>query len=121
MSTEITISKREVQELDTIAKSVIAYSEDDRRKADQLFAYYQELIASGDTKGETREAMAKALQLKEESVGNLIEIMKLKSRLIEKKLQLEMKAMSMEESDFGGGKGHDTTKIISSMEDVDDV
>lgn len=121
MNTEIAISKKEVAELDNIAKSIIAYSEDDRRKADQLYSYYQELIASGDTKGETREAMAKALELKEESVGNLIEILKLKSRLIEKKIQFEMKAMSADEGTFGNGKGHDTTNIISSMENIDEV
>lgn len=119
MSTEITISKKEIQDLDHIAKSVMAYSEDDRRKADQLYTYYQELIATGDGKGETRESLAKALELKENSVGNLIEILKLKTRLIEKKLQFEMKSMAAEQDEFDA-KGRDTTDIISSMEDFEE-
>lgn len=119
MGTDVTISKKEIQDLDHIAKSVMAYSEDDRRKADQLYTYYQELISSGDKKGETRQSLAKALELKENSVGNLIEILKLKTRLIEKKLQVEMKAMSADQDEFDA-KGRDTTDLISSMEDYEE-
>ena len=84
-----------------------------------LYEYYQKLIDGGDTKGETREALAKALELREKSVLNLIEILKLKTRLMEKKMSLEARKIMME--DFTGRKvgrrsGRDHTELIAELE-----
>lgn len=120
MSNELEeISPRDIAEMDNVAQEVIAYSEDDRRKSDQLYEYYQKLIDGGDTKGETREALAKALELREKSVLNLIEILKLKTRLMEKKMSLEARKIMME--DFTGRKvgrrsGRDHTELIAELE-----
>jgi hypothetical protein len=109
------ITDKEIVELDSVAQDIITYSEDDRRKADDLYQYYQELITAGDSKGETRVALAKSLELREKSVENLIEILKLKTRIIEKKLTVEMKKTSDE--DYNPRRsGIDTSKIISKME-----
>jgi hypothetical protein len=112
------VSPREIAEMDNVAKEVIAYSEDDRRKSDQLYEYYQKLIDSGDTKGETRESLAKALELREKSVLNLIEILKLKTRLMEKKMSLESRRMMMEDFRNVGSKrsGRDHTDLIARLE-----
>jgi hypothetical protein len=118
---DLEITKKEVAELDTVAHNIVAYSEDDRRKADQLYEYYQELISKGDTKGDTRIALAKSLELKEMSVQNLIEILKLKTRLLEKRISLQI-AKEMSASDNGNQRmsGFDTSKIISEMDKVGD-
>jgi hypothetical protein len=113
------ISDKEIVELDTVAQDIITYSEDDRRKADDLFQYYQELITGGDAKGETRVALAKSLELREKSVENLIEILKLKTRIIEKKLTFEMKKISNDDDENTRRSGTDTSKIISRMEEME--
>ena len=82
-----------------------------------IYKYYQELIEKGDTKGDTRVALAKSLELREASVNNLIEILKLKTRLVEKKISLEMKRHSEGHSEgFSKKSGIDTSEIIQEME-----
>ena len=118
---DLQLTQKEITSLDTVAKEVIAYSEDDRRKADDLYKYYQELIEKGDTKGDTRVALAKSLELREQSVGNLIEILKLKTRLIEKKIGLEMRRQMADATpSFGRRSGFDSSDVIKSMEDDDE-
>ena len=115
---DLVLTQGELVSLDKIAMDVIAYSEDDRRKADSLYKYYQELIEKGDSKGDTRVAMAKSLELRENSVNNLIEILKLKTRLVEKKISLEMKRTTGDSNEsFGKKSGVDTNEIIQQMED----
>jgi hypothetical protein len=113
MDKDLIVTQKELDQLDSIARDVTRYSEDDRRKADSLYQYYQELIDKGDAKGETRESLAKSLELRESSVHNLIEILKLKTKLIEKKIQLEMKNTS---NDNSNNKGSDTSELIASIE-----
>lgn len=117
-SKDLIVSQSELRELDTVAKEIVAYSEDDRRKSDALYKYYQELIDKGDSKGETRQALAKSLELREASVNNLIEILKLKTRLIEKKIALEMKSMG--NTGYQDSKGTDTSDLIASIDGGDD-
>ena len=102
-----------------IAQDIILFTEDDRRKSNQLFEYYQKLIDGGDTKGETREALAKALELREKSVLNLIEILKLKTRLIEKKMSLEFRRIIEEDIKEPPGRrsGRDHTGLIAKLEE----
>jgi predicted transposase YdaD len=117
---DLELTKKEITELDGMAHNVVTYSEDDRRKADDLYEYYQELISKGDTKGETRMALAKSLELKEKSANNLIEILKLKARLMEKKLALEI-VKEMKDVDNTGQRrsGFDSSTLISSIDNVD--
>lgn len=110
------VTQEELNNLDTIAKDVINYSEDDRRKADALYKYYQHLIDTGDKQGETREGLAKALELRENSVNNLVEILKLKTRLMEKKLQAEMRNM---DSKGSNSNGRDTSDWIQNIDAED--
>jgi len=116
---DLQLTQEEITSLDAVAKDVIAYSEDDRRKADDLYRYYQELIEKGDSKGDTRVALAKSLELREMSVNNLIEILKLKTRLIEKKIGLEMRRQIVEDGIdgvFHKRSGFDSSGIIKQME-----
>ena len=103
--------------LDETAKNVITYSEDDRRKADELYKYYQSLIESGDKKGETREGLSKALELRERSIQNLIEIIKIKAKLIERKMLIELKNLGNNSDNGMKNVGFDNTDMISRMED----
>jgi hypothetical protein len=114
---ELEVTKKEVAELDVVVHNIIYYSEDDRRKADDLYDYYQELISQGDTKGDTRMALAKSLELKETSVQNLIEIMKLKTRLLEKKISYEI-AKEMKDVDNVGQRrsGFDSSVMITNID-----
>jgi hypothetical protein len=119
MGKDLEISNKEITDIDLVAQSIVSYSEDDRRKSDDLFLYYQELIANGDTKGETREALAKALELREESVKNLIEILKLKTRLLEKKLMFEIRKSYGDEQGSKRASGIDTNDLIAKIERED--
>jgi len=114
---ELEVTKKEVAELDVVVHNIVSYSEDDRRKADSLYEYYQELISQGDTKGDTRMALAKSLELKETSVQNLIEIMKLKTRLLEKKISYEI-AREMKDVDNSGQRraGFDSSVLITNID-----
>jgi hypothetical protein len=114
---ELEVTKKEVTELDVVVHNIVSYSEDDRRKADDLYDYYQELISQGDTKGDTRMALAKSLELKETSVQNLIEIMKLKTRLLEKKISYEI-AREMKDVDNVGQRrsGFDSSVMITDID-----
>jgi len=116
---DLQLSQKEIASLDQVAKNIIAYSEDDRRKADDLYSYYQELITKGDSRGDTRMALAKSLELREMSVNNLIEILKLKARIIEKKLSFEIKREMLDRVDtalHGKRTGMDTNDMIKSLE-----
>lgn len=114
---DLIVTQKELSELDSITKNIMVYSEDDRRKADSLYEYYQKLIADGDKDGETRKALAKALALREESVTNLIEILKLKTKIVEKKIGYEMQRMQYANPDVPSNKrGNDTSDLIIAME-----
>ena len=109
-------TKNEIVKLDEMARQIITQSQDDRLKSDDLYSYYQGLIANGDTKGETRLALSKSLELREASVNNLIEVLKLKTRLMEKQLLYEIKKQDL---DHGGSRrmnGYDTTRLISDID-----
>jgi hypothetical protein len=118
-SKELQTTKNEIAKLDETARQIITQSQDDRLKADDLYSYYQSLIANGDTKGETRIALAKSLELREMSVNNLIEVLKLKTRLMEKQLLYEIKRQDIEHSGMGVGRrngGYDTTSLITEID-----
>lgn len=123
MDKDLQVSQDEITNLDKIAKDIVLYSEDDRQKANDLYKYYQELIDGGDSKGDTRMALAKSLELRETSVNNLIEILKLKTRLVEKKIALEMKRTEERpESGFFSSKkaGFNSSDVIKNMEEDDE-
>lgn len=123
MDKDLQITQDEITNLDKIAKDIVLYSEDDRQKANDLYKYYQELIDAGDSKGDTRIALAKSLELRETSVNNLIEILKLKTHLIERKIALEMKRTGEgPESSFFSGKraGFNSSDVIKNMEEDDE-
>lgn len=116
---DLEITQKEIRDLDTVAHNIVLYSEDDRRKADDLYSYYQELITGGDNKEATREGLAKSLELKEMSVNNLVEILKLKTRLLEKKIVLEIKRQgNYEAGPVGSMKrtGFNTSELISDID-----
>lgn len=106
-----------IESLNDTAKMVIQYSEDDRQKANELYKYYQGLIEGGDAKGETREGLSKALELREKSVENLIEIIKIKARLTERRMLLELKNISNNGDGNMRNAGFDNTDLINKIED----
>lgn len=116
---ELERTKNEIVKMDEMAQQIIIHSADDRLKSDDLYSYYQTLISNGDVKGETRLALAKSLELREASVNNLIEVLKLKTRLMEKQLLYEIKRQDIEHGSMGLGKrnsGYDTTRLISEID-----
>jgi len=109
-------NNKELILIDETAQKVINYSEDDRRKADDLYTYYKSLIEAGDKKGETREGLAKALELREKSVQNLIEILKIKAKVIEKKILAESRKNNP--IDNLRNVGSDNSNLINEIEDI---
>ena len=110
-------TKAEVVKMDEMVQQIVIHSADDRLKADDLYNYYIQLIANGDTKDGTRIALAKSLELREASVNNLIEVLKLKTRLMEKQLLYEIKRQDI--GNIGVGKrngGYDTTSLITEID-----
>lgn len=114
---ELEKTKNEIVKMDEMARQIITQSQDDRLKANDLYDYYIQLIANGDVKGETRIALAKSLELREASVNNLIEVLKLKTRLMEKQLLYEIKRQDIEHGGMGKRNGgYDTTNIIMDID-----
>ena len=109
------IGDSDLDSLDQTAKHIVQYVEDDRRKADQLYDYFKSLIENGDGKGETREGLAKSLQLREASARNLIDILKIKAKILERKIMSQNPKVT--HSDGMRSVGTDNSDLINEVED----
>jgi hypothetical protein len=74
----------DVEDLSSVAEGLVDMVKSDRVKADEIFdLFYADLAQKTDRSQASKEALTKALELKIESSKNIIELLKIKSRLTE--------------------------------------
>jgi len=79
---ELTKDEIDVEEVDSIAEGLVNMVKDDRKKADEIFdLFYTNLGMGHDRSESSKEAITKALELRIEASKNLIELLKVKSKI----------------------------------------
>jgi len=77
------LQKQQIEQMNTIAKDVVDSVAQDRDRADELYDFMRDQIdVDGDKNPATREAMARALELKMKGTDQKIELLKIKAKLI---------------------------------------
>ena len=80
---EENIHAREIKQMDKVAKQVVSQIGDDRDKSDELYDFMRDQVdIDGDKNPATRDAMAKAMELKMKGTDQMIELLKIKAKLI---------------------------------------
>ena len=79
----VQVQKQQIEQMNAIAAEVVKSVDDDRDRADELYDFMRDQIEiDGDKNPATREAMAKALDLKMKGTDQKIELLKIKAKLI---------------------------------------
>lgn len=74
----------DVEEINSIAEGLVDMVKDDRKKCDEIFdLFYTNLAQDTDRSQASKEAIARALELKIEASKNLIELLKVKTKFSE--------------------------------------
>lgn len=77
------VQKEQVEQMNLIAQDVVDSVSEDRDRADELYDFMRDQIdIDNDRNPATREAMAKALDLKMKGTDQKIELLKIKAKLI---------------------------------------
>jgi len=106
-----------IQQMNEVAALVVENIKDDRDKADELYDFMKdEIDISQDKNPATREAMAKAMELKMNGTNQMIELLKVKAKLIN-----PQKAFSVNVNlgKFDDNKGGNTSSMIDLVESIE--
>lgn len=114
-SAEDDIRTREIKQMDQVAKQVITQIDSDRDKSDELYDFMRDQVdIDGDRNPATRDAMAKAMELKMKGTDQMIELLKIKAKLINpNKSGLNV---NINLGEYDTRKGGDTNDLISVAE-----
>lgn len=109
------IRTREIKQMDQVAKQVIIQIDSDRDKSDELYDFMRDQVdIDGDRNPATRDAMAKAMELKMKGTDQMIELLKIKAKLINpNKSGLNV---NINLGEYDTRKGGDTNDLISVAE-----
>lgn len=112
---EIAIQK-ELDQMNIIANKVVENINIDREKSDEMYSFFQDLIdINGDKSGETRTAMTKALELKMKGTDQMLEILKVKAKLINPN---KGSSININLGNYDSKKGSDTNDLIDLVENL---
>jgi hypothetical protein len=104
------IQTKELEQMNKVAKQVITQVDDDRDKTDELYDFMRDQIeVDGDRNPATREAMAKALELKMKGTDQMIELLKIKAKLINPN---KGTSININLGEYDQQRGGDTTDMI---------
>ena len=105
------LHKQQIQQMNEIAADVIKAVQDDRDKGDEMYDFFRDQIdIDGDKNPATREAMARALELKMKGTDQKIELLKIKAKLINP--QKDGANININLGSYDDKKGGDTSGMI---------
>jgi hypothetical protein len=79
----------DVEDINSIAESLVSMTADDRKKADEVFRMFFTSIGHEKDRSESsKEALTRSLELKIEASRNLIELLKIKTKANEMKTNI---------------------------------
>lgn len=106
-----------VQQMNEISQHVVDNIRDDRDKNDELYDFMKdEIDINGDKNPATREAMAKAMDMKMKGTDQMIELLKVKAKLINP--QKAGVSVSVNLGNFDDTKGGNTNSMIEIVENI---
>jgi len=105
-----------ITQMNEIAAVVVENIVDDRDKADELYDFMcSEIDINGDKNPATREAMSKAMELKMKGSDQMIELLKVKAKLINPNKGLNV---NISLGKFSDNKGGNTSAMIDVVENI---
>ena len=111
----VELQKQQIQQMNEIAQDVVESVADDRDRADELYDFMRDQIdIDGDKNPATREAMAKALDLKMKGTDQKIELLKIKAKLINP--NKDAMNVNINLGNYDEKKGGDTSEMIDIAE-----
>ena len=112
------LQKQQYEQMDIIVNEVKENVETDREKADDLYDFMQDQIdVTGDKNPATRDAMAKAMELKMKGTDQLIDLLKIKAKLINPNKGSQV---NINLGKYDQERGGDTNDMISIVEQLED-
>lgn len=111
------IQRQQYEQMDIIATEVKKNVEEDREKADELYDFMQDQIdVEGDKNPETRKAMADALGHKMKGTDQMIELLKVKAKLLNPN---KGTSVNINLGKYDEDKGGDTNDMIDIAENLE--
>ena len=108
--------QKELDQMNVIANKVVENINTDRDKSDEMYSFFQDLIdINGDKSGETRSAMTRALELKMKGTDQMLEILKVKAKLINPN---KGSSININLGNYDSKKGSDTNDLIDLVENL---
>jgi len=107
-----------IQQMNKLAKQVVGNIDTDREKADELYDFMKDRIdIESDSSGGTREAMAKAVELQMKGTDQLINLLKIKAKMINPNKGTNI---NINLGEYDEKKGSDTNQMIDIVESLQD-
>ena len=108
--------QKELDQMNVIANKVVENINTDRDKSDEMYSFFQDLIdINGDKSGETRSAMTRALELKMKGTDQMLEILKVKAKLINPN---KGSSININLGNYDEKRGSDTNDLIDLVESL---
>jgi len=105
-----------IKQMNEVTALVVDNIKDDRDKNDEMYDFFRdEIDISGDKNPATREAMAKAMELKMKGTDQMIELLKIKAKLINPQKGFNV---NVNLGKFDDNKGGNTTQMIDLVESI---
>lgn len=106
-----------VRQMNEVSQVVVDNIKDDRDKSDELYDFMKdEIDINGDKNPATREAMARAMELKMKGTDQMIELLKVKAKLINP--QKAGVSVNVNLGKFDDIKGGNTSDMIDIVENI---
>jgi hypothetical protein len=105
-----------IKQMNEITQFVVENIKDDRDKADELYDFFKdEIDISGDKNPATREGMAQAIGHKLKGTDQMIELLKVKAKLINPQKGF---SVNVNLGKFDDNKGGNTSNMIDLVESI---
>jgi len=105
-----------IKQMNEVTTVIVENIKDDRDKADELYDFMKdEIDISGDKNPASREAMAKAVELKMQGTTQMIELLKVKAKLINPQKGF---SINVNLGKFDDNKGGNTSNMIDMVESI---
>ncbi len=105
-----------IKQMNEVSQVVVENIKDDRDKSDELYDFMKdEIDISHDKNPATRDAMAKAMEMKMKGTDQMIELLKVKAKLINPN---KGHNININLGKFDDSKGGNTSSMIDIVENI---